>query len=581
MKVVNLFQPGQIIEARGRHWRVERVESEVLHAVPLENAEVEPSSFFLPLEGKGIRTVASSSLPDVPGDAALHTLFLRAHRVSMMHGTAPLVSLQRSRVIPTNYQLVPVMMALDMPRVRLMIADDVGLGKTIEAGLVTVELLARRRVKRILVVTPANLRRQWHEAFQHFFHIDLKVLSNVEQKRLGAELPPGVNPWAYYPHVITSIDYAKTDGIRNLVLSQEWDLLIVDEAHTAAMPVSSMGRGSSDKEAYELIRDLSKKAQHVVFCTATPHNGHSVSFASLVTMLDTIEDKPGHTMRAFGLVADRDDAPFVNREKAKRHIVQRRRKDVLAWFQSEGKRAPFPERDRDPEQFIEPNKTELGIFETLQKYNKFVFDQKDGKEVKAIVRWLVMHFLHRAVSSPHALKLSVERRIDTLTKRLTQEDGSELSNATLEAMRDAAIDMGEGELFSEEDLDERFDTLSIFDRAHIQSEIAYLKTISSVIGYWRGARDSKLKRLKELLTSPVELGKYPRTIVFTRYTDTMNYIAEELQKDLSSFKIFTIDGSLPEAIRQQRLRDFAASSRAVLVATDAISEGLNLQFAAN
>lgn len=579
---LNAFRPGQIVEARGRLWRVERTEPEVLHAVPLEQIEANPTSFFLPLEGKGIRPMAAGTPPESPGDPALHALFLRAYRVSMMHGTAPLVSLQRSRVIPTNYQLVPVMMALDMPRVRLMIADDVGLGKTIEAGLVTVELLARKRVERVLVVTPANLRNQWAEAFQYFFHIPLTVLSSVTQKKLGSNLPPGVNPWAYYPFVVTSIDYAKTDALRNIVLSQQWDMVIVDEAHVAAMPVAGMGRGKSDKDAYEFVRDLARKVDNVVLCTATPHNGHSVSFASLVAMLDELEEAPGKPpRRAFGLVSGTSEEPHVNRSKAARHIVQRRRKDVLEWFENENKRSPFPTRDRENEQFIEPNKTEQGILQALQDYQRHVFGAKNG-EVPPIVRWLIMGLLRRATSSPRALKISIANRIEKLTNRLNQVDEDVgITNDTKRAMRDAVVDLGDGELFSEDELEEELLSLSILDQVNLQAEIGYLEAIQRVLKYWQPSRDSKLKHLEGLLTSPVQLGKYPRTIVFTRYIDTMSYLADELAKSLEGFDIFWIHGQLPEVGKQERLRDFQASKRGVLVATDALSEGLNLQFAAN
>ena len=579
--MIQAFQPGQVVEARGRLWRVERSDDQVLYVVPLEQVEASPVALFLPLEGAGIRPMAAGRPPVEPGDPVLHDLFLRAHRFTMMHGAAPLVSLQRSRVIPTNYQLVPVMMALEMPRVRLMIADDVGLGKTIEAGLIAVELLARKRAQRVLVVTPANLRVQWQQAFKYFFHLAFTVLSSVTQRKLGQSLPPGANPWAYFPFVITSLDYAKTDAVRNLVLGQRWDLVIVDEAHSAAMPVAGMGRGSSDKESFEFVRDLTRKATHAVLATATPHNGYSVSFASLLRMLDEVEDKPGQIRSAFGIVDGTENEPRVNRAKAVRHVVQRRRQDVLEWFEREGKPAPFPMREGTSEQFIEPNKTELAVYEALQNYQRFVFQPRDGHDAPVVTKWMVMHFLRLATSSPRALRASMEARIRTLKGRMTQDDDPVLSAATQRSLRDTVLDHGDAEIFTEDELDDHIPTLSVLDRANIGAEIGYLGVVLEAIRAWRPAQDSKLKHLKDLLTSPMQLGKSPRTIVFTRYKNTMTYLADEIGKALPDCEVFQVSGDLTDEARAEQLERFGQSKRGVLVATDAISEGLNLQFAAN
>jgi len=578
------LHPGQIVEARNRTWRVERVANDVMYALPLEDSDTVPHAFFLPLEGSGIRTVAQGLPPVTPGDLALHHLFLRVFRLSMMHGTAPLVSLQRSRVIPTNYQLVPVMMALDMPRVRLLIADDVGLGKTVEAGLVAVELLARRQAERILVVCPPNLREQWASAFEHFFHLPLTVLSSATMMRLGRELPPGANPWAHFPYVVTSLDYAKTPAVRNVLLSQPWDLVIIDEAHTAAMPSGSALGRSSHKEAYEFARDLARRAKHLVLATATPHNGYTSSFASLVSMLDETEDASGHIRRPLDLVYGTPEAPQIRKARAVRHIVQRRRQDVLKWFEDEGKRAPFPVRD-EKEVIIEPTRTELSVYEALEKYRDYVFGGHQARTPRAsmLARWLMMHFLRCATSSPRTLRSALKNRIETLNAKLRDDATEEqISLDQQNALRDVTVDAGDGELFSQEELDAQLEGLSLLDRAQIRGEIGFLETILESVIKWRATQDSKLKRLKEILADPHQLGQGARTIVFTRYVGTLHYLAEELGKgNTAHFKVFTIDGSLSEHTRAERLQQFTDSPKAVLVATDAISEGLNLQFAAN
>jgi len=321
------YQPGVIVEARGRLWRVDQATRNTITGTSIDNPDLEPRTFYLPLEQAGIRLAAMDRPPGEPGDAALHDLFLRATRMTMMHGTAPLASLQRSRVIPTNYQLVPVMMALDMPRVRLLIADDVGLGKTIEAGLITVELLARKQAERVLVLTPPNLKEQWRDAFRHFFHLEFESLSGPEIRKLDRRLPPGANPWAHFPYIIASIDYAKRDAVRHLILSQRWDLVIIDEAHGVSAPVQG-SRGGASKERHEFARELARRCRHLVLATATPHNGYTVSFASLLRLLDEVAEERGRVLQALDLVAGDDVEPRIHRQRAGRHVVQRRRQDV-------------------------------------------------------------------------------------------------------------------------------------------------------------------------------------------------------------------------------------------------------------
>ena len=165
------FSPGTVISARDRLWRVHQQDGEVLTATPIDSGGDGQQRFYLPMEEEINRGKLEWPSRETIGTPQAQDLLLRAHRLSMLHGTAPLLSLQRSRVIPKNFQLVPVVMALEMrKRVRMLIADDVGLGKTIEAGLIITELMARQLASRILVVVPASLREQWREALNYFFH---------------------------------------------------------------------------------------------------------------------------------------------------------------------------------------------------------------------------------------------------------------------------------------------------------------------------------------------------------------------------------------------------------------------------
>jgi SNF2 family DNA or RNA helicase len=337
---------------------VDELDGDVLVATSIDGGQTEQHDFYLPFEDI---TPAQLDLPsqDKVGAPQSQDLLLRSYRLSMMHGSAPLVSLQRSRVIPTEYQLVPVVMALNIPRVRLLIADDVGLGKTIEAGLVLTELLSRQMARNLLVVCPANLREQWREALEYFFHLDAKIVSSRHRRALERNLPAGANPWEFYRYFVTSIDYAKTPAIRNQLLEQEWDTVLVDEAHLMAKPHQAAADQRVDMERWRFGEALVEKARHLLLLTATPHNGYTDSFASLLSML------------GVGATSGPPHEPRIHRSVAENHVCQRRRKDVEEWSERSGTKSPFPRRDQD-EVIVQPTSYEREAISAVKDYGNLV-----------------------------------------------------------------------------------------------------------------------------------------------------------------------------------------------------------------
>ena len=201
--------PGRVISMRGRLWRVDYTDGDIFAATALDGRDNQTQRFHRDLE-----TVESGEMPlpspTAVGDERQQWLLLDGQRFSLLHGTAPITGLQRSRAIPTDYQIVPLLMALGGDRVRLLIADDVGTGKTIEAGLVLSELLSRGKVRRVLIVVPANLREQWRDALDHFFHINSTIVAGHLLAPLERQLLPGQSVWATHDVVIASVDYLKT-----------------------------------------------------------------------------------------------------------------------------------------------------------------------------------------------------------------------------------------------------------------------------------------------------------------------------------------------------------------------------------
>lgn len=569
------IQPGAVIRNRNRLWRVDALEGNVVTATPLDGNTGDRHRFYAPVEN-----ITEGSLeppdPEKIGNPEFQRLLNRAYRLSMIHGTAPLVSLQRSRVIPTEYQLTPVVMALDMPRVRLLLADDVGLGKTIEAGLITSELIARNRADRILIVTPANLREQWREAFNHFFHINADIISRRHRKAMEKEIPPGTSPWEHFSKLIVSIDYAKQNSVRHEILDQDWDLVIIDEAHQAAKPHESSASETIDMQRWDFATAITDHAEHCLLLTATPHNGYTDSFASLIRMLDV------------GAVSGPRHDPTIHREIAKKHVVQRRRDDVKQWFSDSEGQNPFPTRDQD-EVRVTPTEYETETYDEVRRYGELLMStaHRSSSKSRTLARWSVIHFLKRALSSPAALRQSISNRQDKLEERLA-ELGDEPEQVVIdetagitESMAQAnALDDDPGEEYSEEEVGERVERVVIGDRTAIENELEVLDEVAEKAARITKTRDAKLQRLlNDTLSNRFQ---YPRVIIFTKYVDTLEYLEEQIKdSQTEETSVFTLHGSLNEAQRKERFREFENSTRAVLIATDVISEGMNLQHAAN
>ncbi|MBU0491456.1 MAG: DEAD/DEAH box helicase [Chloroflexi bacterium] len=566
------FDPGTIVTARARLWRVDAQEDIVLTATSIDAGEPEQQRFYLPFED-----VQRGHLPG-PNPAHLGTiqdqdLFLRAYRLSLIHGSAPLVSLQRSRVIPKDYQLVPVVMALETPRVRMLLADDVGLGKTIEAGLIITELMARQMATRLLVVCPASLREQWREALDYFFHIPARIISARHRREMERQLPAGANPWETFRALVVSVDYAKQPAIKNQILEQAWDVVVVDEAHQVAKPHQSGPDQRVRMDRYELAQALaaSDRVRHLLLLTATPHNGYTDSFASLLRMLDV------------GAVEGPVHQPRIIRSTAQRHVCQRRREDVETWFADDPTKSPFPERDQQ-EVIVAPSAYEIDAIRAVEAYGERVLTNAAAgtAQHRALAGWTVMHLHKRALSSPESLRRSLRNRRENLLRRLagaTSDDDE--TGVPLDVARANVLDEDPGERLTDEEAGRRVERIPYGSPEAIQAELDELDQVLTLASRVTPRRDSKLTKLLEVVL-PDRLRVYPKVIVFTRYVDTLEYLEQQIRSAgyYADVAVVTITGALNERQRREAFRAFERARRAILLATDAISEGINLQHAA-
>jgi superfamily II DNA or RNA helicase len=569
---MDVFAPGTVIRNRSRLWRVDGQEGDVLIATSIDGGEAEQSKFHVPFEDIQPGRLEPPS-PGIVGHIQAQDLLLRAYRLSLLHGTAPLISLQRSRVIPKDYQLVPVVMALEMPRVRMLVADDVGLGKTIEAGLIITELLARQMATRLLVIVPANLREQWREALDYFFHIPARIISTRHRREMERELPAGANPWEHYRFLITSVDYAKQAGVKNQILEQRWDAVVIDEAHQVAKPHQSRPDQRMRMDRWELAEALasSDRVRHLLLLTATPHNGYTDSFASLLRMLDV------------GAVTGPVHDPDIVRPMAKRHVCQRRREDVEAWFQDDPSRSPFPERDQD-EVIVPPTSYEMDAIRAVEDYGNQVLRQASVGSVQArtLAHWTVMHLHKRALSSPDALRCSLRNRRERLRQRL-KEATAEADEMPIppDVARANVLDEDTGERLTDEEAGQRTERVVYGSPEEIQSELELLEDVLAKAEKVTPSRDNKLAKLLDTVLRE-RLRTEPKVVIFTRYVDTMKYLEEQIgrNKRYANATVLTIHGGLNERQRQDVFLAFERAEVGILVATDAISEGINLQHAA-
>nr|MDO8118491.1 helicase-related protein [Candidatus Sigynarchaeota archaeon] len=518
---------------------------------------------------------------DIIGQPVYQKILLKALQLDLIYGTSTFISLQNSKVIPIPYQMVPVLMALNLQNVRLLLADDVGLGKTVEAGLILQELLGRKRINRVLFITPANLREQWQNILLSMFGIEAVVMSRRNRRFLESELLVGGNPWGYYNFIIASLDYARQPEVRNELMQFDWDMVVIDEAHNVIRPHLGTDDESADdfKKSYGFARKLADKYPHLLLLSATPHNGYKDSFSSLLEMLNpAIVDSSGGNIK-------------INKEVAINHVCQRRRQDVVQWMQkSKLKKSPFPERDSD-EVYIEPSTKFEETLEELATFAKHILKRSKGDKdrERKLCYWTILHFHKRLISSPNALICSIDNRLEEIDKKLNKKYlALEESNSylTVGEAAESVMDGVESDRLTEEERDARSDKIILSsDINDLATEKTYLLKVKKAATELK-KKDSKVEHLVTHLL-PERFKDSKKIIIFTRYIDTLEYLEENLNEKVETtlkfkdLKIFAVHGKMPSPKRQDVYDEFLRAKQGILITTDCMSEGIDLQYSAN
>lgn len=489
----------------------------------------------------------------------------------------------RSGIDLEDYQLDPVARAIQMPRANLLIADDVGLGKTIEAGLVAQELIIRHRVRRILIVCPASLQVQWRDQMLGKFGLEFRIIDSQAVHQLRVERGLHANPWTHFPRLITSVDFLKRERPMRLfneivegkpVFPRKFDLLILDEAHNVAP--SGRGKYAMDSLRTQALRHLVPHFEHKLFLSATPHNGYPESFAALLELLDN-----QRFTRRVKPAPEQLDAIMVRRLKS----------ELPARWDGSPR---FPARKIEPLE-VAYTQEERAAHQWLQQYSvervKQARERNDQTEVFA-TEFVAMLLKKRLFSSPaafastlvkHEQALGEARRQRSVTRRPElgilrgriekieeeNDNDAELNEATSAALEAAA---------------------PLFHAPSVEED----RLLKAMLAWAEGAQHVPDSKARELLTwlhktiKPNGQWSNERVIIFTEYRDTQNWLYGLLARDGLAEKgaqgdprLLMLYGGMTADEREAIKAAFQAhpddSAVRILLATDAASEGIDLQ----
>jgi superfamily II DNA or RNA helicase len=534
------FAAGSLVRARDREWVVLPCSTdELLVLRPLGGAEDETAGILVDVEHVEPATFDWPD-PEQAGDHLGARLLRDAARLGFRSSAGPFRSFAAIAVEPRPYQVVPLLMALRLDPVRLLIADDVGIGKTVEAALVAKELLVSGQARRLAVLCPPHLAEQWQAELSSKFHIDAELVLSSTATRLERSLSYGESVFDVYPYTIVSTDFIKSDRRRDEFLRTAPELILVDEAHTCA--ADARGRGSSHQR-YRLLSDLcADTTRNLILVTATPHSGNEGAFRSLVGLLDP----------AFARLAeDEDGIDEITRASLARHFVQRRRADIRTYLDAD---TPFPDRLDLPE--------EDGRYKLTATYRDFVddvlawaretvADDSGGRHRQRVRWWSVLALLRSLASSPAAAAETLRNRAAPAVTTTVEEADDAGRRSVLD--QDDADDAGRPDTTpgADPDPDESPDT----------TERRKLRALAKRADQLGGTEDAKLAHTVRLVRRLIAEGYNP--IVFCRFIPTAEYLATRLRDALAkTVTVEHVTGRIPPADRE---------------ATDCLSEGVNLQ----
>lgn len=580
-------EPGQLVEVRKRQWIVADVNTSQLpnsfhkkqNYVKLSSIDEDGLGEELEVIWEiepGAHIIEKSGLPKITGfdDADKLDAFLDAVRWGAATNADRnfLQSPFRSGVSIEDFQLDPLVRAINMARVNLLIADDVGLGKTIEAGLVIQEMLLRHRARTVLIICPASLQLKWQDEMQEKFGLEFKVVNTDYVKNLRRERGIHANPWTSFPRLIVSQDWIKSgEGLRLLretipakaTYPRKFDMMVIDEAHNIAPSGSANYAVASQRT--KVIREIAPHFQHKLFLTATPHNGYTESFTSLLEILDD----------------QRFSRNILPDEKQLQKVMIRRLKTDLV----DEKGDPlYPKRKL---QALEVNYTELerSMHKKLDLYAES--REQSNVEAKNVMATKFVNGLlkKRLFSSTASFASTLEKHINTVnggtkSKQTSAIDDRILRKAMLKAEEDYANDQ-DFETAQEEAIEEASNR-SVPLNSEQRSLLNELRNWAQAAQHQSDSKAEAICRWIENNLKDAKKWNNQRVILFTEYRTTQQWLEKILtEKGYAGKRLAIINGGMDHEEREEIKAAFQThpeqSDVRILLATDAASEGIDLQ----
>ncbi len=557
------YKPGSLVTLRNRPWVVQPSEdADLLLLKPLGGADEEITGIFLPVAGRDEKpqtyNFVKPSEKDL-GDFTSAKLLYNAARLSFRNAAGPFRCLGKLSFRPRSYQMVPLIMALKQETTRMLIADDVGVGKTIEALLIAKELYERKEIKRFAIVCLPHLCDQWQDELKNKFGMEAVIIRGGTASSLERQIRAHENIFRAFPFQIISIDYIKSGNKRQVFIDHCPELIMVDEAHTCARPA---GANNAQQLRYHLLHDIAQKdSQHLVLLTATPHSGKQAEFQSLLGLL-----KPGFEK------IDVLNSSEADRKEMAKHFIQRRRGDVLKWLDEETR---FPERnsiDRD----FEIGKAYAEVFNDVLAYARETVAQNIGNGRKQRYSyWDALALLRGVMSSPAAGISMLTKKAQK--KKITDEedDPDNVKEQEDIAESDSVMD---NDFSGDDNL-----PLSVLGKGEVVKDaeskrlLDYAKKMKDLFGI---EHDQKAKETLNQIKNFIEKGYNP--LIFCRYIQTANYLGEIFKeylkgKNYKNLHIEVVTSELDDELRREKIVGMNKSERRLLIATDCLSEGINLQ----
>jgi superfamily II DNA or RNA helicase len=507
----------------------------MLRVRPVSGSEEDQTLIHVGLETE---PVVDATFP--PPDASQRSgheaaLLLRdALVLSLRRGAGPFRSFGQISVEPRAYQLVPLLMALKLDPVRLLIADDVGVGKTIEAALIARELLDRGDIQRLTVLCPPHLVEQWVTELGERFHLQPIAVTAASATRLERDLPQGVSIFTTHLHTVVSLDYIKSDRRRDEFLRACPEFVIVDEAHTCA------ATGPGRHQRYELLKGLvASPARNLVMLTATPHSGDEGAYFRLLGLLH-----PDFTALANAT----GDEHKTLRERLAAHLVQRRRPDIAEW--SEG--SLFPRRETKELTYKLTGAWDR-FFDAVLDYCASVVEAAGLEAARQRLNfWGTLALMRCVASSPAAAVQALRTRAGLASVNVETEFEDRIFDGAADALPDDDVEPP-----------------AAVEDAALKQLIRQAEDLAGQAG------DPKLKLLTEHVGTLVNDGF--NSVIFCRYIATAHYLGKHLSAKLKNVTVDVVTGELTSDQRREKVELLGDAERRLLVATDCLSEGVNLQ----